>query len=189
MRLRILRDLSGSVDGVDLSRFIKGFTYEVGSALGNLLLAEGWGEPVPALERHEPALVLPLSQFHPPRVLIIEDDDSARSLVAASLRHEGYNVVEARDGREGLTALVRHRPSLILLDLRMPRMDGREFRDAQRRLADRTLANVPVVVVSAVDDARVEGDHLGARDVVEKPVNLHHLIDVVEREAGSPRPF
>jgi CheY-like chemotaxis protein len=65
-------------------------------------------------------------------VLVIEDDEDGRAILSDSLRFAGYTVVEARDGVEGLTALVRHRPAIVLLDLHMPRMDGCGFLHRRR---------------------------------------------------------
>jgi CheY-like chemotaxis protein len=183
MRLRIKRSLSGTIEGTDLSRFIQGLTYDVGTRLANVMLAEGWAEPVDDAERDEPALVIPLSRFSNPSVLVVEDDDSARRLVAETLRHNGYTVHEARDGREGLKKLQAHRPSVILLDLSMPRMDGRQFRTAQQKLADPELARVPVIVVSGVDDARAQAREIGAKGIIVKPVDPDRLLKHVAREA------
>jgi CheY-like chemotaxis protein len=86
----------------------------------------------------------------------------------------------ASDGVEGLKALREHRPSLILLDLAMPRMNGVQFRTAQRQLPDRRLANVPVVVVSAVHDASRYKAMLNAADVLVKPFEPDRLLQAVE---------
>ena len=68
MRVRITRPLSGSIDGVQLDRFIAGFVYDVGTSIGSYLLSEGWAEPV--LDE-APALVIPLHapMFHPQKVV------------------------------------------------------------------------------------------------------------------------
>jgi CheY-like chemotaxis protein len=180
LRVRITRRLHGTIDGFELSRFMEGFTYEVGTHLANVLLAEGWAVPVADHERDEPALVVPLSAR--PRVLVVEDDDDARAVLRETLQHHGYSVIEARDGREGLTALRRHRPALILLDLRMPRMDGFQFRRMQQDMADPALANVPVVIVSAFDDARDQAQSLGVKEVMAKPIDLPRLLRTVDSQ-------
>lgn len=179
MRLRITRTLTGIVDGIDLSRFIKSLTYEVSTSLANLLLAERWAEPVSEDEKPDSARAV-ASHVHQPGVLIVEDDDDSRTILAETLRFHGYAVVEACDGREGLSALAHHRPAVILLDLRMPRMNGREFRNAQQQLEDSELARVPIIVVSALEDAHEQGRMLGAAEVIQKPVDLPHLLDVVQ---------
>ena len=79
--------------------------------------------------------------------------------------------------------LQKHRPSLILLDLAMPRMNGMEFRAAQRKLTDRRLASVPCVVVSAVHDAPSFKSALNAADVLVKPFEADRLLKAVDSYA------
>jgi CheY-like chemotaxis protein len=149
VRLRITRTLRCEVDGVDLSKFLEGLRYDVGTTLGNYLLAQRWAEPA---DDDGPAAILPLNRtIHPAGVLIVEDDEDMRAILTQLLEYHGWNTVSASDGVEGLEALQRHRPSLILLDLAMPRMNGRQFRAAQRKLPDRRLASTPCVIVSACD--------------------------------------
>jgi len=113
-------------------------------------------------------------------VLVIDDDADIRFAAVMLLQSDGYTAVAATNGREAL-GLLRSgvRPKLILLDLRMPVMDGYAFRAAQ--LADPALALIPVVVVSA-DGPRVvpkAGRDLRAVAAVEKPVDGDELLDVV----------
>ena len=83
---------------------------------------------------------------------------------------------------EGLAALIAYRPSVVLLDLKMPRMSGRQFRKLQRNLEDPVLANIPIIVVSGVDDATEQAADLDALDVLHKPVDLPHLTTLVARQ-------
>ena len=178
MRVRITRQPTGSVDGIDLTKFLEGLTYEIGTTLANYLLAQQWAEP--AAER-EPAAILALSRtIHRPSVLIVEDDADLREIELQLLEFHGWPAYAASDGIEGLKALREHRPSLILLDLAMPRMNGVQFRTAQRQLPDRRLANVPVVVVSAVHDAPRYKSTLNAADVLMKPFDPDRLLRAVE---------
>ena len=118
-------------------------------------------------------------------VLIVEDDPDTREMLAMMLTTEGYHAVAAEDGLEALHLLrtVRHRapevPCLILLDLKMPRLGGGEFRRAQ--LGDPTVANVPVAVMSGATDAERRGQALGAVATVTKPIDIDRLMDVVRR--------
>ncbi len=126
MRVRITQQLRGSVDGIDLTRFLEGLTYEVGTTLGNYLLAQQWAEPA---TEHEPAAILPLNRtIHRPSVLVVDDDEDMRQILLQLLEYQGWPVHTASDGLEALRALHTYRPSLILLDLAMPRMNGIEFR-------------------------------------------------------------
>lgn len=178
MRVRITHQLSGSVDGIELSRFLKGLTYEVGTTLANYLLSQQWAEPA---SPEDPAAILPLHRtLERPGVLVVEDDEDMQQILIQLLEYQGWPVHAASDGVEGLAALKRHRPSLILLDLAMPRMNGIEFRARQRELPDKRLANVPVVVVSAVADAPQYKTALNAADVLVKPFEADRLLKAVE---------
>ena len=118
-------------------------------------------------------------------VLIVEDDADIREMLAALLAVEGFHAVGAEDGLEALHLLrtVRHRapttPCLILLDLTMPRLGGKEFRRAQ--LEDPTVANVPVAVMSGVVNLEERARALGAVATVAKPINVDALLTVVKR--------
>ena len=91
-------------------------------------------------------------------VLIVEDDPHIREMLATLLAIEGFHAIAAEDGLEALHLLrtVRHRaphlPCLVLLDLKMPRLGGHEFRRAQ--LGDPMVSGVPVAVMSGAIDAR-----------------------------------
>ena len=181
MRVRITRALTGDVDGIDLSKFVEGLCYDVGTTLANYLLAQGWAEPAAG---DQPAAVIPLNRtVRRPSVLVVEDDEDMRIILKQLLEHHGWSTHTACDGIEGLTLLQKHRPSLILLDLAMPRMNGMEFRAAQRGLADRNLATVPCVVVSAVHDAPSFKSALNAADVLLKPFEADRLLKSVDSHA------
>lgn len=113
-------------------------------------------------------------------VLIVEDDEGVRESVASILREEGYAVEVAESGAQALERLARHRPTLILLDLMMPVMNGWELRAAM--LADHELARVPVVVVSG--KGRIPPDEeqtLAPAAVLVKPFELSELLELVAR--------
>jgi CheY-like chemotaxis protein len=181
VRIRITQALHGDVDGIDLTRFLEGLTYDVGTTIGNYLLAQGWAEPA---AEDEPAAILPLSRsIYRPSVLVVEDDEDMRFILQQLLEHHGWSTYTASDGIEGLTMLQKHRPSLILLDLAMPRMNGVQFRAAQRQLADKRLASVPCVVVSAVHDAPSFKSTLNAAEVLVKPFEADRLLRAVDSYA------
>lgn len=118
-------------------------------------------------------------------VLIVEDDPDTREMLMMLLSSEGFHTVAAEDGLEALHLLrtVRHRapevPCLVLLDLKMPRLSGGEFRRAQ--LGDPTVASVPVAVMSGAVDAEQRAQALGAVAIVTKPIDFDLLLDVVRR--------
>jgi CheY-like chemotaxis protein len=115
------------------------------------------------------------------RVLIVEDDDLTREMLTTILQAEGYVTDSVANGREALTHLsAQAAPDLILLDLLMPIMNGWEFRAAQA--ADPRLASIPVVVVSATEQATTEmAPPLQPTAHLRKPITVEELLDVVGR--------
>jgi CheY-like chemotaxis protein len=112
-------------------------------------------------------------------VLVVDDDPSLREMLHIILNDAGYEARAARDGSHALAKLQTWRPDLILLDLRMPGMDGWSFRRAQ--LADPSLASIPVVLASAAYMLELEAEKLGVTAVVPKPYDLDALLLLVER--------
>ena len=118
-------------------------------------------------------------------VLIVEDDPDTREMLTTLLTTEGFYAVGAEDGLEGLHLLrtVKRRapdvPCLVLLDLKMPRLGGNEFRRAQ--LGDPIVASVPIAVMSGAIDAQEHAETLGAVATLTKPINLDVLLDVVRK--------
>ena len=112
-------------------------------------------------------------------VLVIEDDADLRHFLELMLEGAGYSVRTASDGGEALKILDQQAPSLILLDLMMPTMDGRRFREEQLR-RDRA-SRVPLVVVSARHDCAQIAETLGAAECVPKPFEVDKLLDIVQR--------
>ena len=108
-------------------------------------------------------------------VLIVEDDEDLREMMAHLLTLEGFDAATASNGREALEYLQTCQPELILLDLMMPVMDGWEFRRQQQ--ADPKLAPVPVIVLSALDQARAT--NVDAAAFLKKPLDFDHLLDLV----------
>src|SRR5436190_11300125 len=118
-------------------------------------------------------------------VLIVEDDPDVREMLSTLLATEGFHAVAAEDGLEGLHLLrtMRRRapetPCLVLLDLKMPRLGGKEFRRAQ--LGDPTVASVPVAVISGATDLEELARALGAVATLPKPIDCDALLEVVRR--------
>jgi CheY-like chemotaxis protein len=114
------------------------------------------------------------------RVLIIENDDSLREGATELLEENGYQVLSARDGLEGLATLNKvesgHLPDLILLDLWMPRMDGWQFKKAVKQVP--AFAKIPIVVLTA-DRLSEDVLSIGADDYVVKPPDVEALLNTV----------
>jgi CheY-like chemotaxis protein len=119
------------------------------------------------------------------RILLIEDDPGLRDTLAEVLSERGYQVTCAADGVAALVELGEHPPpSVILLDLAMPVMDGWTFRAEQRR--DPRIASIPTIVLSAslgADPRAVQG--LDAAAALSKPFDLDTLLRAVERAAAA----
>jgi adenylate cyclase len=112
----------------------------------------------------------------PPRILIVDDNENNRAILAARLGAQGYSTTEASDGAEALEVVRRGAPDLILLDVTMPRMDGLE---ACRRLrSDPSVGFVPIILVTARADSKdvVAGLEAGADEYLTKPVDQHALV-------------
>lgn len=120
-----------------------------------------------------------------PLILVIEDDPSVQDLLALLLSGEGYDVIKAADGLEGLIKLDRERPSLVILDLMMPNVSGDRVLEELR--SDARLKGVPVLIVSGRHDVHETFDeHVGADNVFAKPLDPAGLIDRVEELLGKP---
>ncbi len=112
------------------------------------------------------------------RVLVVDDEPLMRTLFRRSLQSAGFDVVVAEDGPDGLQKL-RQDPAIriVLLDLNMPTMNGREFREEQRN--DPQLKDVPTVIVTGEPLSRLVETELHAAEYLLKPVGRDHLISVV----------
>jgi len=112
-------------------------------------------------------------------VLVVDDEIELREAMAETLARAGFDVLSARDGEEALRKLRAFHPSLVLLDLTMPRMNGWQFRAAQR--ADPDVAAIPVIVVSAL--GRQPGLDVAA--TIRKPFAAEELLTAVRRYARA----
>jgi CheY-like chemotaxis protein len=118
------------------------------------------------------------------RLLLVEDNELALAILAFLLRGRGYTVSTAANGREALARLrAGPAPDCIVLDLRLPVMDGRQFRASQ--LADPALAGIPVLLLSGQPGLPQEAAALGAAGYLQKPVGAEDLLAAVER-CGRP---
>jgi len=117
-------------------------------------------------------------------VLVVDDDPAIRDAVRDALEAMGMRVTTASDGAEALDRVLNEEPCVVLLDMRMPVMDGWGFARAMR---DRGM-DLPVVVMTAAADARRWANEIGAMGVVAKPFALSELISAVEQCAEPPGP-
>jgi CheY-like chemotaxis protein len=113
-------------------------------------------------------------------ILVVDDDPSIVTTVSEILDFEGYEVTTAANGAEALQSLEHVQPSLVLLDMRMPVLDGWGF---ARALRDRGV-HLPIVVMTAAENASRWADEIGADGYVAKPFELIDLLEAVERVRG-----
>jgi two-component system, chemotaxis family, chemotaxis protein CheY len=121
-----------------------------------------------------------------PRLLVVEDDRDVRETLVRILEDAGYQVIGAADGREALTALEDRPtdlPALILLDLRMPRMNGRQLHDELGQHP--RLRDIPIIVLSADGRPTSPSQLTRAAAVLAKPVRLEKLLNLVESVLGG----
>lgn len=120
------------------------------------------------------------------RILVIDDDGDIRAILGMVLEAEGHEVETAADGAAGLDRLrERPRPSLILLDMMMPRLDGEGFLKAMR--SDPLTADIPVVILTGHPTARRTAAELGAAGYLVKPVELVDLLSAVHQVGCAPQ--
>jgi CheY-like chemotaxis protein len=110
-------------------------------------------------------------------VLVVDDDDDTRDLVATIIGHAGYSVEVACSGREALERLQAMRPELIFLDIQMPDLDGAEFREQQRR--NRDWIQIPTVVMTgSMEEPQLD---VAVKATLHKPVRARDFLALVRR--------
>ena len=128
---------------------------------------------------------MPKTNDRLPTVALVEDDENTREVFRTILEHTGHRVLEARDGQAGLRLVREALPDVLLLDLGLPKLDGRSV--VHELKADPRTAGVPIIVVTAAaeEDTRRWALHLGCSDFLEKPVELRILTQAVDRCLSS----
>ena len=119
----------------------------------------------------------------PCAILVVDDDLSILETIAEFLDMEGYSVSTATNGAEALTVLERETPSFVLLDMRMPVLDGWGF---VRALRERGSA-LPVLMMTAAQDTRRWAEEIGAAGYLAKPFDLEDLLTAVKRLCAATR--
>jgi DNA-binding response OmpR family regulator len=114
-------------------------------------------------------------------VVLIEDDEGIREVIELALTGAGYRVHLASNGAEALDIVARTTPQLILLDLKMPILDGREFARRYRRSA---RPPAPLVLLTAAEDPAAEAASIGADAYLAKPFDLDALLALIDETAS-----
>lgn len=116
-----------------------------------------------------------MKPFHP-TILVVDDDVAIRELLVMLLEDAGYEVRSACDGAEALVSMCDRRPDVILIDVRMPRMDGWAFRRRQQELEG--YEAIPTIMMSAAD--RPAALDLGSAKFLAKPFSTENVLAVVD---------
>jgi len=122
------------------------------------------------------------------KILLVEDNEMNRDMLSRRLRKRGYQVVMATDGQEALDQVGTERPDLILMDMRLPVVDG--WQVSSRLKADPATAGIPIIALTAHAMAGDERRALdaGCDDYDTKPVELPRLLGKIERALGPRQP-
>ena len=117
----------------------------------------------------------------PPSVLVVDDDHATRVLCSAVLQREGYHVLEATNGQEGLELALDHVPDVVLLDISMPVLDGFGLAAAPR--ADERTRDLPLIFVSAEADPLIKAKafETGAHGFITKPFDPRVISSFIHR--------
>lgn len=117
-------------------------------------------------------------------ILVVDDDESHRTLICDLLQEMGYRTAEARNGREALDLLGENLPEAVLLDLRMPVMSGWGLLEALKKMP--RAKSVPIIIISAYG-FEWEAELVGASGYVSKPVDLEKVRQTVHQILGPPQ--
>jgi DNA-binding response OmpR family regulator len=119
-----------------------------------------------------------------PTILVADDEEDLRELVAYRLSRSGYNVIGAEDGQEALELAAERTPDLMVLDVMMPKLDGYEL--TRRVRAEAALRSIPVILLTArSQESDIDrGFEVGADDYLKKPFNPDELVARVRAVLG-----
>ena len=120
-------------------------------------------------------------------VLVVDDEFGIAELIDAVLTDEGYRVLTAINGRQGLAAMANERPDLVFLDYMMPVMDGAEVLSAMA--LDPSIDGVPVVLMSSMPEAVVAERCVGYATFMRKPFKIVQVITLAQRLMGRETPL
>ena len=116
------------------------------------------------------------------KILLIDDEEANVRVLSMSLRSDGYHVVTASNGRQGVEAFKNERPQIVLTDIRMPGIDGMDGLEVLRRIkASKFDAEVIIITGHGDIDSAIEALHHGASDFINKPVRDEALTIALKR--------
>jgi CheY-like chemotaxis protein len=153
-----------------------------GSTFTIRLPASAGGDAAAAVHQASPVAAFKTGPGNAPLILIIDDDATVRDVVGRFLQREGFSVVKADGGKEGLRMARELHPAAVTLDIMMPDLDGWTVLAAIK--GDPDLVDLPVVLMTIVDEKN-RGYALGATEYLVKPVDRQKLFDVLRTLCGS----
>lgn len=113
-------------------------------------------------------------------ILVVDDEKDLLDLIEYNLKKEGFAVLKAENGEEGIKTAKEHKPDLVLMDIMMPKMDGMETVEKMR--ADDELKSIPIIFLTARSDEKteIEGLNKGGDDYITKPISTTKLISRIK---------
>ena len=117
------------------------------------------------------------------KILVIEDENDIVTILQFRLAKAGFEILIARDGKNGLSMARKHNPDLIILDLMLPELPGEEVCKAIREDDDENFSHIPIIMVTAKigDVDRVIGKSLGATSYITKPFDIEDLLTEIQK--------
>ena len=112
-------------------------------------------------------------------ILVIDDDQAMRNMLETVLLDEGYSVLLARNGKEGLEQVSKQRPALVLLDLMMPVMDGWQFLEAIKQMPE--YSDLPILLLSASRQLNATAKDNAVKAYLSKPFELVKLLSYIDQ--------
>ncbi len=123
------------------------------------------------------------------KIMVVEDDAGLREIYSIRITAEGYDVISAGDGEEGLAMAVREKPDLILADVMMPKISGFDMLDILRSTPETSKIKVVMMTALSADDQRARGERLGAeRYLVKSQVGIEDVINTIHEVLGDKAP-
>ena len=123
------------------------------------------------------------------KVMVVEDEASLREIYSIRITAEGYDVISAGDGEEGLAMAVREKPDLILADVMMPKISGFDMLDILRSTPETSKIKVIMMTALSADEQRQRGERLGAeRYLVKSQVGIEDVINTIHEVLGDKKP-
>ncbi len=118
------------------------------------------------------------------KILVVDDDHDFSQLLVFDLKKHGYQVVTAANGEEGLTQVAAEKPDLVILDIKMPKMDGYTF--VRRLKKEAETKDLPLIVLTSYEPMKDMFQLEGVSDYFVKSVKMDGLLATIEKHLGKP---